>query len=201
MSDSYITICPVKEVENPKKLASEFIQWLKSKEIIEKELSNCVLSLKGLGYKPGKKHLGVVSYDENILRLQVCGLEIKTEREVFTGMSFTSFTDCVCPKCNKNRFNGISEEDIYSENLTSEQQESFSTLHSALNIWSKNEAENLTCNHCNLDSKIDDYDLGETLALSNLGFTFWNWPEFKDEFIDDVKSILDTEIKVILGHI
>jgi hypothetical protein len=67
--------------------------------------------------------------------------------------------------------------------------------------WSKNEDSILRCPFCNEDIKIGEYGVGEGLSLSNFGLTFWNWPEFKPEFIDRIKELIDKEIKVIVGHI
>ncbi len=116
-------------------------------------------------------------------------------------MSFTAFTDCFCPRFKKNRFDGISPEDFYSENLTKEEQENFNAVHLAFENWSKGKETYLTCPHCEAESKIDDYNLGKTLACSNIGFTFWNWSEFTTDFLNEIKTILGSDIKVILGHL
>ena len=40
-----------------------------------------------------------------------------------------------------------------------------------------------------------------TLPESNLGFTFWNWPPFKETFLKEFSSKLDCEIEVVIGRI
>ena len=92
MSDSYITITTTKEVSEPVKLKNTVLEFLQSKEYVERELSDCVLSMKNQGYRPGKNHVNAIGYDEDLLRLNVCGLEFKTQREVMNAGAFTAMT-------------------------------------------------------------------------------------------------------------
>ena len=46
MSDNYITITTTKEVSEPVELKNKVLEFLQSKEYVEKELSDCVLSMK-----------------------------------------------------------------------------------------------------------------------------------------------------------
>lgn len=201
MSDNYRTICAVKEVENPTKLGEEILHWLQSDEIIESKKSDCILSMKNKGYKPGKKHLDVVLYDENITKLKVCGLQTITEREVFNAMAFTAMTKIECPNCGENRFKGITPQDFFTDNCTKEQMELYNSVFPIFDKWTKNENAKLTCNHCGVESEIENYIMDNSLSLSNLGFTFWNWPDFKSEFIDEFRRKIGTDIKIINGHI
>jgi hypothetical protein len=201
MSDNYITICTEKEVENPKELSVELINWLQEKEYIEKEKSNCILSLKGLGYKPGRNHVDAIGVDENITRYITCGLEIKTQREVFDAMSFTAFNNMNCPKCKLNRFEGITPKDFYTDNCTVEQMERYSSVFKEFEKWKNHKATKLNCHHCGENSELEEYEIEGNICLSNLGFTFWNWPQIKTEVIREIKKILNTEIKVIQGHL
>jgi hypothetical protein len=201
MSDNYITICPVEEVENPKELSHEILKWLQTKEIIENELSDCILSSKTKGYKPANKHVDAIGYDENILCLQVCGLEVKTEREVFNAGTFTPFTRLECPKCNKNRFEGITPQDFYTENCTEEQLYRFDTVFPEFDKWTNNEKASLTCPHCSTESNLTNYKTDNSIAFSNLGFTFWNWPDLKEEFLMELKTEIGMNIVRMNGHL
>jgi hypothetical protein len=201
MSDNYITICKVREVENPEELSEKLVEWLQLNEIIQKDKSNCVLSRDKLGYKPGRRHVEAIGFDENILRLDVCGVEIKTEREVFNSMAFTALTEMICPQCERNRFEGITPQDFYMDNLSSLQLETYHVVFEEFDNWSKKEKATLICPHCGESSDLESYRIGDTIGLSNLGLTFWNWPELTPEFISKLKVILGKEIKVIYGHI
>jgi len=39
------------------------------------------------------------------------------------------------------------------------------------------------------------------LPESNLGFTFWNWPPFKENFLDEFRKKLGCDIEIIFGRI
>ncbi len=201
MSDNYRIICTAKEIDNPKDTADKVLKWMQSEKIIENEKSDCVLSSKKLGYKPSDNHLDAVMYDENITRLITCGVEVQTEREVFNAMAFTPFISLTCPDCGKNRFEGITEPDFYGENLTREQMDSYQSVFKLFDNWSNKEDAVLTCPFCKKNSDIGEYTIGDGMFLSNFGLTFWNWPEFKPEFIDKLRGQINEEIKVIVGHI
>ncbi len=201
MSDNYITICPVKEVENPEELSLKISKWLQAKGIIENELSDCILSTNKKGYKPGNKHLNVIGFDENILRLQVCGLEITTEREVFNAGAFTPFTKLECPNCKTNRFEGITPQDFYTENCTEEQLDRFNSVFPEFDKWSNNENASLTCPNCSIESDLTSYKTDNSIAFSNLGFTFWNWPDLTEEFLIEVKTEIGMDIVRMNGNL
>lgn len=48
----------------------------------------------------------------------------------------------------------------------------------------------------------DDDDGNSTkLPESDLGFTFWNWPTFKDSFLKEFRRKLNCEIEIVIGRI
>lgn len=46
-----------------------------------------------------------------------------------------------------------------------------------------------------------DEELDTELAESNLGFIFWNWPEFKNEFIQEFSEKLGYEIEIVVARV
>jgi len=48
---------------------------------------------------------------------------------------------------------------------------------------------------------IDEDDEEMNFPESNLGFTFWNWPEFTDEFINEFRMRLNCEITIVYCRI
>ncbi len=201
MSDNYITICPAKEVENSEELGLKILKWLQAKEIIENELSDCILSTSKKGYKPANKHVDAIGFDENILRLQVCGLEITTEREVFNAGAFNPFTKLECPHCKTNRFEGITPQDFYTENCTEEQLDRFNSVFPEFDKWSNNESASLTCPNCLIESDLTNYKTDGSIAFSNLGFTFWNWADLKEEFLKELTTEIGMDIVRMNGHL
>jgi hypothetical protein len=201
MSDNYRIICAKKTLEYPAKTADKVIEWLQNEKIIENKKTDCVLSTKKLGYRPSDNHLNVLMYDENITRLVVCGVEVHAEREVFNAMAFTALIKMNCPQCGKNRFEGITEQDFYMDNLTDEQLELYHSVFSVFDSWTNNEEAFLSCQFCGKNSAIADYLIGDGICLSNFGLTFWNWPDFKPEFVSKLKELIGEDIAEIIGHI
>ena len=201
MSDNYQIICTRKEVSAPDKLGSKLIKWMQSKNIIEAEKSNCLLGMEELGYKPTEEFAEKEMGEENPLRLITCGIDVKTEREVFNAMAFTAMTETICPNCSKNRFEGITPHDFFTDNLTKEQLSSYHIVFKTFDSWTRKENAELTCPHCGKITQIDDYEFDNTLSLSNFGVIIWNWPSFKPDFVEKIKEVIGTDIKVILGHL
>lgn len=201
MSDNYRIICAEKEIDKPELIMSELIAWLQSENIIETEKSDCLLSLDQRGYRPGGNHLSAVCYDENITCLKVCGLESKIGREVFNAMAFTPFVEMYCPNCGMNRFDEITPQAFYEDSLTAEQMNTFHSVFKVFDNWAKHESSELHCPFCNESHDIGTYFIGDEICLSNFGVTFWNWPEFKSEFIEKIQTVIGSKVKVIVGHL
>lgn len=201
MSDNYITITSAKEIENPDGVMEKVIQWMQSNEFIENELTNCIMNTKNKGYKPGKNHVAAIGYDESILQWTVCGVETKTEREVFNAGSFTAMTKMECPNCGRNRFEGITPQDFFTDNCTKEQLKLFHSVFPEFDKWTNSEISNLTCPHCAATSNIEEYKIDGSISFSNFGLTFWNWPDLTKDFLEQLKSAIGTEINRINGHL
>lgn len=201
MSDNYITICAEKEVGNPKELSVKVLDWLQEKKYVAKEKSNCILNMRELGYSPGENHVEAIGVDENITRWTTNGLEIKTERQVFDAMAFTAYSEMNCPRCDKNRFEGITAAKFHMEQCSPQELERFDTVFKEFEKWTNHEETQLTCHHCNKTSTLEEYAIEGNISLSNLGFTFWNWPQIKPEVINQIEVIINSKLKLIQGHI
>ncbi|UII20722.1 hypothetical protein [Fulvivirga ligni] len=201
MSDNYIIITTAREIEKPEEVKDKVIQWMQSNEFIETELTNCIMSTKNKGYKPGKKHIDAIGYDEDILKWTVCGVEIRTEREVFNAGAFTAMTKMECPNCARNRFEGITPQDFFTDNCTKEQLKLFHSVFPEFDNWTIHENATLTCPHCGRITNIEEYKIDNSLSFSNFGLTFWNWPDLTNHFLEQLKSVVGTEINRINGHL
>lgn len=201
MSDNYITITSAKEIEKPKEVMEKVIQWMQSKGFIEYELTYCVLSNKNKGYKPSKNHVAAIGFDEDILRLKVCGVETKTEREVFNAGMFTAMTKMECPECGKNRFEGITPQDFFTDNCTEKQLEYFRSVFPEFDKWTNYEIATLTCPHCGVTANLIEYKVDKSISFSNFGLTFWNWPDLTTDFLERLMDVAGTEIMRINGHL
>lgn len=180
MSDQSISIVPRQSSYPEKKAkAKEILDWLISKDIVKPSLSECVLSSdKGYAISEGAKR--VTEFPDDLpIDLITNGLEVITERQVFhTGEN--GMDECICPNCNK---------DISSEDW------------SFFNEWAEQKSNNLTCPLCNVATEIHQLEFSPEWGFSDLGFTFWNWPNFKDEFISEFKQKLSCDISIVYSHI
>jgi hypothetical protein len=70
-----------------------------------------------------------------------------------------------------------------------------------LNEWASASSNNLTCPLCNVSTEIHEFRFDPQWGFSDLGFTFWNWTQLKDEFIALFKQKLGCEIDIVYGHL
>ncbi len=176
MGDHCITIVPRQSTYPGKEIkAEEVLQWLISWDIINPTLSDCVLSSAN-GY-PISKGAKLVSEEPDCLpfNLKINGLEVKMERQVFdTGQN--GMEELICPNCQEN----IAEEDwdFFSE-------------------WAEAKSNNLVCPLCNVPSDIHQFRFTPDWGFSDLGFSFWNWSAFKDNFIKYFKEKLGCDVDLV----
>jgi hypothetical protein len=200
MSDNCMVIYSVKEVANPIEIVNVTLKWLQQKQVIETELTDCVMNHNKLGYRPSINYSNSVKYDEDIKRLTVCGLEIKTEREIYKRMEFSPATALHCPICNDNRFEGITPFQYYQDLLPPEPLIAFHEVQDAFNEWLDHKKAKLKCHKCNQDNLIEDYKFEADVSFSNLGFKFWNWAEFNDDFFFELEKNIGVTLKVAHEH-
>jgi DNA-directed RNA polymerase subunit RPC12/RpoP len=180
MSDNSISIvCKKSTYPHNKDKAAEILEWLVSCNIVKPTLSDCVLgSTNGYAVSDGAK---AVVNEPDYLRygLATNGFEIVTERTIFdTGGN--GMRELICLKCKT---------DISQENWD------------FLQPWSDGETDGLLCPACGERNEIHNFDFVPEWGFSDLGFTFWNWPPFKNEFINDFKQRLGCDINIVFSHI
>jgi hypothetical protein len=181
MSASFISIVPVNvnKVE-AKELADKVIDHLTKKKIINRELTDCILGKNG--HSPGDNFKDAIDGDDYGLKdLLTNGLEIITTREVFHNGG-NEINEINCPNCKTN----IIEADWIE----------------AINEWANETGLDIvTCPNCSIEHSITDYNFIPTWGFGDLGFTFWNWPDLKDEFIKDIEKTLKRPVKLIYGRL
>ena len=180
MSDHSISIIPQQSnYPNNQEKAKEILDWLVSRDIVKPTISDCVLnSSKGYEISEGAKN--ITTYIENLpFDLTTNGLEITTIRHIFhTGEN--GMDECICPNCK--------------ENITSEDW-------SFLNDWFEQKSNDLTCPLCNVANDVHQFTFIPQWGFSDLGFTFWNWPDFKDDFLEEFQKQLGSDIHIVHTHI
>ena len=180
MSDSSISIVPRQSsYPNNKMKAKEILDCLISEDIIKPELSDCILSSeKGYAISEGAKT--ITNYPDSLnYDLITNGLRISTDREIFT-TGENGIETLICPNCNQN----IANEDW-----------------NFLNEWFEIISDNLTCPLCKVGTEIHKYNFTPEWGFSDLGFTFWNLADLKEEFIKEFEKKLGCDVSIVHNHI
>ena len=159
-----------KEIE-----AKEILNWLISLDIVKSTPTDCVLSSTD-GYAISNGAKLVMTGDSNLpFNLGANGFEISTCRQVFdTGQN--GIEKLICPNC---------KEDISSEDWD------------FLSECADNKSNNLTCPLCKIATDIHSFQFTPIWGFSDLGFTFWNWSDLTEDFLNDFKQKLSCEINVV----
>jgi hypothetical protein len=180
MSDYSISIVPkISDYSDNKIKAKEILDWLISIDVVKPELSDCVLGTES-GYALSNGAKNITIYPEDLpYDLITNGLEIILERQIFhTGEG--GLEECICPNCNEN---------VASENYL------------FFNQWNERNENIIFCPNCDIQLEIHEFKFQPEWGFSNLGFTFWNWPELNESFIIEFRKRLGTEINVVFTHI
>jgi hypothetical protein len=192
MSDNSISIVPrISIYPNREHKAQEILDWLISRDIVEAEPSDCVLS-QGNGYaiSAGAKKvvldeivMGEKDYNYNhCASLATNGLAIITEKSVFTNMGGDVLHDWFCPHCGQ---------DISVQGMD------------CAGAWWESETGRITCPLCGADDDIHQFRFTTDgmWGFSDLGVEFWNWPQFTPVFLDEFRQKLGCDISVVYAHL
>lgn len=185
MSDSFISLIPAKESwEDAEAKAKEIVDWLIQLEVIRPERTPCGPEGE-LAYPPHQHCHKVLQHfgDDDFLNLTENGLEVTTDRNLF--MTWDGYEKIICPECNNDV---VEVED---------------EIQMAIGEWLEGGEPIVECPKCHGTSPVGHYRFYEddflAGAISNLGFTFWNWSEFSAEFLSDFEVHLGSSLKVIYG--
>ncbi len=200
MGDFFKTIV-VKTISESDAQQSSFIvrDWLIKKEIIVGAMSDCVLDNDGLGYAPGKQFWQVLSRPNQplldsthesknylqIYNLKTNGMSINIGRQVFLGWLMFGHFKLNCEQC------GFIEQYDWPAGLED----------AVTNWYQKVSETDFSCPQCQIIKPIHQLDFVDSLALANLGFTFWNWPQLKDSIVAEIGDLLNYETTLISGKL
>jgi hypothetical protein len=180
MSDNSISIVPKLSVyPGRENKAMEILDWLVGLDIVKPILTDCVLS-KDEGY-PLSAGARVITYEPQYLPYDLVtnGLEIFTDRRIYDAGE-NGMEELICPHCGQDFANEDWE---------------------FLNDWAEGASNNLVCPLCNVGTEIHQFRFTPEWGFSDLGFTFWNWPEFTGRFIEDFKQRLGCDINIVRARI
>lgn len=182
MSDYSIGFVPkTSNYPNAGTKALEILNWLVSRQIVDPKISDCVLGGGG-GYRLAEGSMAILQEPEHfwtLSKLQIFGLEIVESKTVFdTGEN--GLDSVICPHCKKELFNGD---------------------YSFIDDWWSYDKSAVSC-----VVSMNNYDINEYLfqpewGFSNLGFRFWNVPEFDPTFKTALETRLGYEVKIVYQHL
>jgi hypothetical protein len=179
MGDTYTKIIPQnvssEEVNN---VAGKVIEYLTNRRIIKTTKTDCTLGEPG--YPPGDNYEQVLQDDNGFRELTTNGLELTIGgRNVF----WTNEIDAIkCPNCMT---------DIITLDWGQ-----------AIDEWTNDTGnDKIQCPDCGNAHSIVDFNFEPAWAFGQLGLTFWNWPAFKDEFLEDIQAAMGKKVKVIYGKL
>ena len=176
-----ISLVPrISEFKNKEERANRIIDWLIEIDAIKPIKSNCVLGLEEFGYAISNGAKKIVTEPDYLpYSLSANGLEVEFGRQIFTTME-NGIDTLICPNCDEN----IAEEDW-----------------DFFNEWTLKESNNLTCPKCQKSNEIHSYTFEPIWGFSDLGFVFWNWVEFKKEFLEEFENRIGCEIDMVYAHL
>jgi DNA-directed RNA polymerase subunit RPC12/RpoP len=179
MGDTYIKIVPQHvSQEEANAIAQKVIGYLTERKIISETKSDCTLGEEG--YEPGENYKEVVADDYDLRGLTINGLELTIGiRTVFWS---GDVEEIKCPECKAS----IIDLD-WSQ---------------AIEEWTNDSGDdNIQCPGCGKDNSITDFIFEPELAFGQLGLTFWNWPAFTGEFLEELQTEMGKKAKVIYGKL
>ncbi|WP_436774084.1 hypothetical protein [Yinghuangia sp. YIM S09857] len=191
MGDWFQTIVDTEATpEEAQELAANVLAWLISDGIVSAERTDCVLGADA-GHAPGARHgEAVVDPDPELVDVWSNGLHVTVERTVFdAGQGEPSAV--TCPHC--------AVEMRLVDEYWSPVEETWDLFADATESWADDYDEPVACPSCGRTARVhtwiwaDDY-----FAFGHLGFTFWNWPALRPEFVVELSSRLGGHRTVLL---
>jgi hypothetical protein len=181
MSDHSISIvASVSHYAHPQEKAAEIIAWLIERDVIKNERTACIIGEEG-GYKMSAGARLVVCNPADLrYDLAINGLEVVTEKEVFHTGEY-GLESAKCPYCSYS---------IEAKNM-----------YSMINDWFTSDTDHFSCPGCHVQVNLQDWQCDPVWGFSNLGFTFWNWPIFTTDFLEQFAQKMKAPIKVVHQHL
>lgn len=162
-------------------VAAAGLEWLVEEGIVAAELTDCVLGAP-LGHPPGPRWREAVVEDG---WEPSDGLKVITGRTVFDGGQGEPWF-AVCPHC-------AGRVDL----STGEVWEPF---REAVDTWNDTGRAAVACPECGRTGDLTAWAWSDNyFAFACLGFEFWDWPEFRPDFLERFARALGGHRTVLMG--
>ncbi|MBA0053014.1 hypothetical protein E0L36_19690 [Streptomyces sp. AJS327] len=190
MGDWFQTIVDTEATpEEAPGLAANVVDWLVADGVILAERTDCVLGADA-GHAPGTRYGDAVQQpDPELVNLWSNGLHATVGRTVFdAGQGEPSAV--TCPHC--------AVEIRLVDEYWSPVEESWHRFAPAVGSWAEGDDEPVACPSCDRAAPVHTWHWADYFAFGSLGFTFWNWPDLRPEFVADVARRLGGHRTVLL---
>ncbi|MGI5376243.1 hypothetical protein ACQEV2_18690 [Streptomyces sp. CA-251387] len=182
MGDHFQTI--VDRAASPQQapqLAERVVEWLVAEGIVLAERTDCVFG-QPLGHPPGPNWQRAVAPDDADWD-PWDGLAVYTGRTVFHGGQGEPEA-VTCPRCG-----------VTTRLITDEWElidDAWAPFGKAIDAWHKTGEAQVDCPACADAVPLPDWTwTDDYFAFAHLGFEFWNWPPFTEEFRTRISELLD----------
>lgn len=161
-------------------LAQRVVDWLVTEGIVLAERTDCVLG-QPLGHPPGPNWHRAVAEDDADWKPSD-GLAVHTGRTAFHGGQGGAEA-ARCPRCATTVRLYTEDWDLIDE--------AWAPFDRAIDVWLATGAADVGCPACAAVVPLPDWSWTDDFyAFAHLGFEFWNWPEFTEEFRARVSELL-----------
>ena len=172
-------------------LHQRVVDWLVGEGIVERELTDCILSTDTHGHRPAPRFMSASSDPEDpgclnywypsFIESKVNGLEIIKGREI-TVSGEGSYECSICSTCN-------TEGPVWGERWNA-----------AADEWLEWRGPgNFECEHCGAVRGIAEWTHRDPIGFGALTLHFWNWPPLSDQFRDEMSRRLGYPVHLIAG--
>ena len=161
--------------------ADRGLAWLLSEGLVLPDRTDCVLGAP-LGHPPGPNWAGVCG-PEDASWEPGGGLDVQVGRTVFSAGQGEPEA-VTCPRCEATTR-------LITDTWQSDD-EAWEPFGAALRTWDEEGEADVVCPACAAPVPLPEYRWADDFfAFAHLGFEFWNWPHFSDEFLTRFADVFE----------
>jgi hypothetical protein len=174
MGDWFQTIVDIDATpQQAPELAAAVLDWFVERGVVLAERTDCVLG--GNGHAAGPNYTSAVTRpDPSLHTLRTNGLQVITERTVFHSSEVERIS---CPHCGAATHFTVD---------SGEPDDAWENMSANIATWYSGGNDAHSCSACGRTAGLNEWRWDPPWGFGYLGFTFWNWPPIKDDFVIDL---------------
>lgn len=102
-----------------------------------------------------------------------CGLFFRKQTRAYSDPELNPDIPVICPACKQDRFKEITVESLYNEGMSQADIDVYQEFVEAISGFTGDETF-LICNHCHVSNRIESYDYGGKLSVTNFAIRLEN---------------------------